>query len=195
MKRRVLVIEPSELITEGLAKVLAPNTKLRLLEPLRTVDDLEARLTMLRPDVVLVNPTLCDNVPRLRGGNNAQVLALVYQYVKQSRLRHFDGVVDVRDSLQAIVQTVVCAAENSGHEQQEKSSRGGSYDLTKRETAVLIEVARGLTNKEIAERLNVSVFTVTSHRKNIVRKTGIKSVAGLTVYALLNNLINEDEVN
>ena len=40
----------------------------------------------------------------------------------------------------------------------------------------------------------MSVFTVTTHRKNIVRKTGIKSVAGLTVYALLNNLIDEDTV-
>ena len=69
-----------------------------------------------------------------------------------------------------------------------------NHELTKRETAVLIEVARGLSNKEIAARLNVSIFTVTTHRKNIVRKTGIKSVAGLTVYALLNNLIDEDNV-
>ena len=69
-----------------------------------------------------------------------------------------------------------------------------NHELTRRETAVLIEVARGLSNKEIASRLNVSVFTVTTHRKNIVRKTGIKSVAGLTVYALLNNLIDEDIV-
>ena len=59
---------------------------------------------------------------------------------------------------------------------------------------MLIEVAKGLSNKEIAARLNVSIFTVTTHRKNIVRKTGIKSVAGLTVYALLNNLIDEDTV-
>ena len=69
-----------------------------------------------------------------------------------------------------------------------------NHELTRRETAVLVEVAKGLSNKEIAARLNVSVFTVTTHRKNIVRKTGIKSVAGLTVYALLNNLIDEDTV-
>ena len=69
-----------------------------------------------------------------------------------------------------------------------------NHELTRRETAVLVEVAKGLSNKEIASRLNVSVFTVTTHRKNIVRKTGIKSVAGLTVYALLNNLIDEDVV-
>lgn len=195
MKHKVLIIEPSDLIVEGLLKVLAGNPKLRLLAPQREVTDLESRLAMTQPDVVIINPTLCDNVQLIRGGTGVQVLALVYQYVRVSRLRNFDGVVDVRDSLSTIVQTVVDAADNSGLDQLEKSNRSGSYDLTKRETAVLIEVARGLTNKEIAERLNVSVFTVTTHRKNIVRKTGIKSVAGLTVYALLNNLIDEDDVN
>ena len=66
-----------------------------------------------------------------------------------------------------------------------------NYELTKRETAVLIQLAQGKTNKEIANALNVSVHTIISHRKNITHKTGIKSVAGLTVYAMLNNLIDE----
>ena len=47
---------------------------------------------------------------------------------------------------------------------------------------------------EIADMLNISIYTVISHRKNIVAKTGIKSVAGLTVYALINNLISESDV-
>lgn len=195
MKYKVLIIEPSELIVEGLMRVLGGNVKLRLLAPMRDMTDWESRLAMLQPDVLIVNPTLCDNVQMLRGSSSLQVLALVYQYVRLSRLRSFDGVVDVRDNLSTIVQTVADAADNSNIDPLLKASRANNYDLTKRETAVLIEVARGLTNKEIAERLNVSVFTVTTHRKNIVRKTGIKSVAGLTVYALLNNLIDEEDVN
>ena len=193
MKHKVLIIEPSELIADGLKTLLAAQPSLRLLEPLAGDDDLDARLAMLRPDVLIINPTLNDNVNRLRGDRGTRVVALVYQYVKQSRLRHFDAVIDIRDSRQAIAQTVIDAA-NSSNEPDTCASAAGNYELTKRETAVLVEVARGLTNKEIAERLNVSVFTVTSHRKNIVRKTGIKSVAGLTVYALLNNLIDEDTV-
>lgn len=193
MKHKVLIIEPSELIVDGLKTLLAAQPSLRLLEPLAGDDDLDARLAMLRPDVLIINPTLNDNVNRLRGDRGTRVVALVYQYVKQSRLRHFDAVIDIRDSRQAIAQTVIDAA-NSSNEPDTCASAAGNYELTKRETAVLVEVARGLTNKEIAERLKVSVFTVTSHRKNIVRKTGIKSVAGLTVYALLNNLIDEDAV-
>ena len=47
-----------------------------------------------------------------------------------------------------------------------------------------------MMNKEIADRLSISIHTVITHRKNITRKTGIKTVAGLTVYALLNHLLD-----
>jgi len=112
-------------------------------------------------------------------------VALVYQYVEREVLKACDGVVDIRDGRAVIVDTLsqaIPAAEQNST---------ASYELTKRETAVLIELAKGKTNKEIADALNVSVHTVISHRKNITHKTGIKSVAGLTVYAMLNNLIDE----
>ena len=63
-------------------------------------------------------------------------------------------------------------------------------DLSDREKEILVNVALGLLNKEIADKLNISINTVITHRKNITRKTGIKTVAGLTVYAILNNLID-----
>ena len=61
--------------------------------------------------------------------------------------------------------------------------------LSEREKEVLVCVAKGMINKEIADFLNISVHTVVSHRKNISQKTGIKTIAGLTTYALLNNLL------
>ena len=64
-----------------------------------------------------------------------------------------------------------------------------NYELSDRETDVLILVAKGLSSKEIADKLNISVHTVNTHRKNITHKTGIKSVAGLAVYAMLHNLV------
>ena len=63
-------------------------------------------------------------------------------------------------------------------------------ELSDREKEILVCVSQGLLNKEIADRLNISINTVITHRKNITRKTGIKTVAGLTVYAILNNLID-----
>ena len=65
-----------------------------------------------------------------------------------------------------------------------------SNTLSDREKEVLVEVAHGYLNKEIADRLNISINTVITHRKNITRKTGIKTTPGLTVYAILNGLVN-----
>ena len=66
--------------------------------------------------------------------------------------------------------------------------------LSDREKEILVSVARGLLNKEIADRHNISINTVITHRKNITRKTGIKTVSGLTAYAILNNFIDINEI-
>lgn len=76
--------------------------------------------------------------------------------------------------------------------QPESSSEGG--ELSAREKEILVCVAKGMLNKEIADKLCLSIYTVITHRKNITRKIGIKTVAGLTVYALLNGLIDMSTV-
>ncbi|MCX6120832.1 MAG: LuxR C-terminal-related transcriptional regulator [Ignavibacteriales bacterium] len=67
--------------------------------------------------------------------------------------------------------------------------------LSSREIEVLQLVACGFLNKEIADQLSISLHTVISHRKNITRKLQIKTVAGLTIYALLNGLISSKNIN
>ena len=78
-------------------------------------------------------------------------------------------------------------------ETQEETGAGQDI-LSDREKEIVKEIARGLTNKEIADKLFISVFTVTTHRKNITQKLGIKTIAGLTVYALMNRLISPEEI-
>ena len=70
----------------------------------------------------------------------------------------------------------------------------GTEELSAREKEILICVAKGMLNKEIADKYCISIYTVITHRKNITRKIGIKTVAGLTVYALLNNLIDMNTI-
>lgn len=67
-------------------------------------------------------------------------------------------------------------------------------ELSKREKEILKQVALGLTNNKIAEKLFISQHTVVTHRKKITSKLGIKTISGLTVYALLNNLIEINDV-
>ena len=74
---------------------------------------------------------------------------------------------------------------------EEKQDRD---ELSDREIEILVSVAQGLLNKEIADKHNISINTVITHRKNITRKTGIKTVAGLTVYAILNGYVDINSV-
>ena len=77
-------------------------------------------------------------------------------------------------------------------EQEEEPAE--RLELSDREKEILVSVAQGLLNKEIADKHHISINTVITHRKNITRKTGIRTVPGLTVYAILNNLIDINSI-
>jgi len=79
--------------------------------------------------------------------------------------------------------------------QKSEPRKTDDSNLSDREKEILVCVAQGMLNKEIADKFNLSIYTVVTHRKNITKKTGIKTVAGLTVYALLNGLIDINSVD
>ena len=80
-------------------------------------------------------------------------------------------------------------------ENQEEGHPGNrAMELSPREITIVRLVSLGLTNRQIAERLYLSAHTVMTHRKNIISKLGIKSVSGLTIYAIVNNIITIEEV-
>lgn len=82
--------------------------------------------------------------------------------------------------------------KNSQNEETNLSE--GNEELSEREKDIVRSVAKGLSNKEIAEIHFISIHTVITHRRNISRKLGIHSSAGLTVYAILNNLVNIEDL-
>ena len=68
------------------------------------------------------------------------------------------------------------------------------HELSAREIEVLVLITKGLINKEIADKLNIGLTTVITHRKNITEKLGIKSVSGLTIYAVMNGYVQADRI-
>ncbi len=90
--------------------------------------------------------------------------------------------------------TIVEKIQNFFTLQNIKDKTENEWILSTREIDVLQKVAKGLSNKEISEQLFISINTVITHRKNITEKLGIKTISGLTVYALMNNLINPEEI-
>ena len=104
--------------------------------------------------------------------------------------RQYDAVIGMNDDPVLIVRKL-----RESLESRQDNSETEDYDLSAREKEILVCVAKGMLNKEIADVCNLSIHTVITHRKNITRKTGIKTVAGLTVYALLNNLIDAGSID
>ena len=71
----------------------------------------------------------------------------------------------------------------------------GNKELSAREMEVLQLVVKGTINKEIADKLNISLNTVLSHRKNITAKLGIKTVSGLIFYAIMHGIISAEDID
>ena len=193
MKRSVLIVEPSEIIYKGITAIINDSTNLTVLPQLDSLENIETHLAKLKPDLAIVNPTLFSaykhdtaNISEIIP--DIPVIALVYQYVEASALHQYKEIIDIRDSAQKIAYSIT----NSFREEKIEDSQD-SGELSDREKDVLVLIAKGQMSKEIAENLNISIHTVISHRKNIIRKTGIKSIAGLVAYALLNNLVDSSE--
>ncbi len=95
-----------------------------------------------------------------------------------------------QDIEQMKIDLICCIRGKSGCNPKKTDANG----LTLREIEVLRLVTQGFINKEIAEKLNISLTTVISHRKNITAKLGIKSVSGLTIYAVMNGYVEADRI-
>ena len=192
-RMRVAIVEPSVIIAEGLAGVVEGGNEYEVVFIAESMRTLVERFAVVAPDVVIVGSQVICGVQSIRTQYQelqGVALALLSTTVcDEEYVRQFDGVINIYDDRSQVLRKL-----GSVVEQAETNPYSESHDLSERERDVLILVAKGLANKEIAERLNISIHTVMSHRKNITHKTGIKSVAGLTVYALLNNILDQNDV-
>ena len=195
MSNRVIICEASEIITTGLYDIIQGMADCDVVARMDTPDNLSEKVLSCDANIVIVNPNLLGytgrNLSQQLAKDHPQltVIALVTNYIDPSTLKAFHGVIEINDTKLKIINKLNQLAQDN-----DKQDKSDDVDLSKREIDVLVAVAKGMMNKEIADEMNISIHTVISHRKNITRKTGIKSVSGLTVYALLNNLIDENEV-
>lgn len=195
MTNRTIICEASEIITTGLASFINSMADFDVVMRVDNPESLAERILTSDANLLIINPNLLGysdrNLPMQLVKEYPQLLtvALVTTHTDLSLLKSYDGVIEISDTKLKVLNTLNQVVQNS-----ERGEKNDDVELSKREIDVLIAVAKGMMNKEIADQMNISIHTVISHRKNITRKTGIKSVSGLTVYALLNNLIDETEV-
>ena len=193
---KIVIAEPSQIVAAGLLKVFEELNQIHVVSVVDNLDDLNDKMIIHNPDMLIVNPLMMGytNNNLIKQITQAYpetiCIALVTTFIDKNFLRYFREVIELSDNKQKVANKIFNLINNN----DDSSSQNESVDLSNRETDVLICVAKGMTNKDISDMLNISVHTVITHRKNIVKKTGIKSVSGLTVYALLNNLVEESEI-
>lgn len=193
---KILIAETSPIINSGLSSFFNDMNQIAVASIVDNIDDLQDKIIMHNPDVLIINPMMLGCMlntfvkQMTQNYPNINRVALVTSYVDKNILKNFKEVIELSDNKQKVINKMLNLQNNN----DETSAQNESVDLSNREVDVLVCVAKGMTNKDISDMLNISVHTVITHRKNIVKKTGIKSVSGLTVYALLNNLVEESEI-
>lgn len=192
---RIAVAETSVIIRSGLALALKrlPNLKIQPIELLST-EALGDCLRMQYPDILVVNPAFGDyfDVARFReetAGKGIRLVALVSSYIDAALLSKYDDTFSIFDDLE-VLSTKVSRLQDIQPEEENDSQD----TLSQREKEIVICVVKGMTNKEIAEKLFLSIHTVITHRRNISRKLQIHSAAGLTIYAIVNKLVELSDV-
>lgn len=187
-KYRIVLIEPSEIVAAGIAAIIDRNPGFTLVKTLSNIAYFNNAGT--NADIIIVNPAVIDYNDRLDirsclGAGNAAIVALTHSNYEENVLRQYDECIGIYDNSARITQKLKNALEENA-----QAPKSDINELSGRERDILAAVAKGLTNKEIADEFNISVYTVISHRRNISQKLGINSIPGLTVYAIMNKLVD-----
>lgn len=187
-KYKIVLIEPSEIVATGIAAIIDRNPEFTVVKTLSNINYFNA--TGHDVDIVIVNPAVIDYNDRLDirsclNATNVAIVALTHSNYEESVLRQYNECIGIYDNYARIIQKLKNAMEESS-----QSPKSDLNELSGRERDILAAVAKGLTNKEIADEFNISVYTVISHRRNISQKLGINSIPGLTVYAIMNKLVD-----
>lgn len=181
----------SEIIDMGLRLMMTHLNDVNVDFISLSLGDALSRLSSLRPSILLFNPLLSPAVSldsiRTATNGKTKVIAVSAERVHPLVDDLFDAEIHLYDSTQKIVETIHSVISQSIDSEDVK-------DLSPRERDVIIGIVKGLSNKEIASNINVSVHTVMTHRRNIARKLQIHSPAALTVYAIVKKLVKIEEI-
>ena len=191
----IIIAEPTAIIFEGLSAIFLKSALKFYVTKAETLDEIQQLYTKRKSDMIIISPSLVQNNVKQFNAlkkqfDNTPWVALVYAYYEPQLLSIFDATIAISEAPETIVATVNKILNTEPKEQSQLQDV-----LSDREIDVLKLLASGLANKEIADKLNISINTVITHRKNISQKTGIKSLSGLTIYAVVQKFVTLENLS
>lgn len=196
MHNRIIIIHPSEIIKQGLHHICKSLFDidaiiLSQIDEVKNYHEIRDSTILFLLDADLNQDQFIKAVEDFKKTNSVKIVLLCASSDKGHCKDDFEGCIQINASKSMIFEVLNPYVKQNS----ENTAKPNETGLTERERDVLKEVALGKTNKEIAEELFISFHTVISHRKNITEKLGIKSISGLTVYAILNKLIDTNTLD
>jgi DNA-binding CsgD family transcriptional regulator len=194
MKRIGFIIAAeSYILRKGLGAILSRIPGVQVVREFDKVGALHEYLKQGAGEMLVVSQSIFENLADLYA-DQAHLLdrtILIRDISPGFETPHAGAVISICDEKDAVVGKFLEAINRSGAEE----GSSGMPELTPREKTIIRMVSMGYTNRQIAELLYLSTHTVITHRKNISGKLGIKSVSGLTIYAIVNNIITIGEIS
>ena len=186
----IIIVEPSAILFEGLQVILSKSGLKPYISHVSAFDEIQQLQLKRINDIIIMSPAFIqNNVKQYNALKNqfsrTRWIAFIYAFYEQHLLSLFDATITISDPTAIITATISGLLNATVPDTQDQLPD----IISDREIEVLKQLASGLSNKEIADKLNISINTVITHRKNISQKTGIKSVSGLTIYAILKKIV------
>lgn len=200
---RVVLVDDHSVVRAGLRHVLESNATVIVAGEASTAADGVARVSELRPDLVVLDVSMPGAsglavLGRMREvSRDTRVLMLSMhadpEYVRESERLGASGYLLKDNAAAELPDAIAALRRGERYVSPALTAAPGASPtvdepLTPREREVLRGITDGRTNKEIASQLGISHRTVETHRENIMRKLGIRTVAGLTRYAIDHGL-------
>lgn len=218
-KIKILIADNSFLIREGFRSIITENTDFKLAGEAEKAQELAEKLLLTHPQVLVMDytsPYFCmDDISVIRKEfPGVNILAITPPQYRNTMSRAMESGITSHllkdcgkdEIIEAIYSTargekffcgkIVDTVLKDKKKPDALRPEGVSCDgirLSPREVEIVQLVAEGLSNKEIAEKIFLSVHTVTTHRKNIMSKLGVNNTAGLVMFAIRQNLIETNK--
>ncbi|WP_299783486.1 response regulator transcription factor [uncultured Roseobacter sp.] len=202
---KTLIIDDHPMVADGIQSILESYDDIKVVGTCNSARDAIDQLNTLDPDVILMDLNMPDMggltatevILEQRPGTRILVLSMhdSPEYISSALNHGAMGYVlkdvptdEIKKAIDVVMsgERYLCTGARGSLEPKGDNAREA---LTGREQTILLQLAQGKSNKEVAITLDISVRTVETHRKNIKRKLGISSTAGLTRYALEHGVL------
>ena len=214
---KVLLVDDHPIVREGIKAHLSTQPDLKVVDEASDGEEALAKARACLPDVILMDITMphmngLETIARLRKrAPHAKILVLTMhenrEYIAQSvrlgargYLRKDTSPGELVRAIKSIHAGEVCFNATASRVVADEFQRDGKPAepepplLSDREREVLVLIAEGLSNKEVADRLGIGVRTTETHRERLMQKLNIHTVAGLTKFAIANGMVSLETV-